>query len=493
MKKRFTVILLALMMLFSSCNTENSGGSVDSSSDAVSYEDTATENETTTVDATTTETTNTETTDTSANETTSEETSTEIEKPSELNLIYTSLSKGKLNATVILDCEDGVYELFYADITGAKLEKYTRFDEITVENGAGSVDISDLVIPPNAVKIVAVNKENATQYSAKISSDVLINEEQAYIFGVLSDVHFGRYNISGTGDDAIGAFDNALDHFDGLGVDFVAIAGDITSEGEEESFVKYNEAISTRDYEIFSCTGNHDVTAIDNGLWQQYMNKDAFDGTNAQIIDVASNGLDFVFAPDEANETGDVFIFLSQIRWSYNSPTSTLLSFSQINWLKSMAEKYKDKTVYLFFHTFLCGPDGEGHTGVGNIMNPAGYEYDLPYTSGCGDEKLFRSILKDYKNIIFFSGHSHWMFEMEKYNENTNFSNFDGEYGYMVHVPSVTEPRYIGDEDTYRISKNTENSQGWIIYAYDEYTLLVPVDFVTETYYTEYMEIIYTE
>ncbi len=463
-------------MLLSSCNTQSSSPSDSSTDEEASHEQT---------------TDGQSTAEITSDTTTDEESSTQEPEITPLTFVYTSQDMGQLDATLTLEGEDGIYEIYYTDTELSRLEGYNKITEITVENGIGSIDIIDSVIPPTAFGIIAINTETKDTYEAKIQSERLLGEE-AYIFGVLSDVHFGRYNVSGTGDDAIGAFDNALDHFDEIGVDFVAITGDITSEGEEESLIKYTEAISTRNYEVFSCTGNHDVTAIANGLWKQYMNKEAFDGSNPQITDVSTNGLDFVFCPNEAETTGDVFVFLSQKRWSYNSSTSTLLDFSQINWLKSVAEKYKDKTVYLFFHTFLCGPDGEGHTGVGNIKNPAGYEYDLPYTSGCGDEKLFRGILEKYKNIIFFSGHSHWMFEMEKYNENANFSNFNAEYGYMVHVPSVTEPRWVDDDDTYRESKNTQSSQGWIIYAYDEYTLMIPVDFVTGTYYTEYMEIIYT-
>jgi hypothetical protein len=97
---------------------------------------------------------------------------------------------------------------------------------------------------------------------------------------------------------------------------------------------------------------------------------------------------------------------------------------------------------------------------------------------------------KEYKNVIYFSGHSHWMFELEIYNENLNVSNFDGEYCYMVHNPSVCEPRWIGEDDSHRTSKTGVVSEGWIIEMYDDFMILIPVDFISQVFYTEYMEII---
>jgi hypothetical protein len=203
---------------------------------------------------------------------------------------------------------------------------------------------------------------------------------------------------------------------------------------------------------------------------------------------LAENGVDFYYTPGQ--EDGDVFVFLNVTMWSYSDKAKPAMSTLQILWFEDILEQHADDQVYLFFHLFMCGPDGKSHTGVGNIMNPGGYTYPLPYRYGNADERILRSILKDYKNVVYFSGHSHWMFEMEIYNEKTNFSNFDGEYCYMVHIPSVTEPRWIGENDTERTGKNGTESQGWLIYDYGDTTVLLPIDFISGTVYTEYMEII---
>lgn len=344
----------------------------------------------------------------------------------------------------------------------------------------------DVMLIPETSRLIAYDRATETEYSVEIDSAYALGE-MPFIFAALSDVHYGRYYSKGP-DDALFAFDNALDFIDSLEADFVGIAGDLSNSGEQSSYIYYSEAIDDRLYPVYTCTGNHDDKGITNGNWKRYINTDIT--TNPDVVNVARNGLDFVYKP--YNLKGDVFVFLSQVRWQYgNKNTHTILDQSQLDWLEDVLEEYKDETVYLFFHTFMCGPDGEGHTGVGNLSNGK-YEYDLPYTYGASDEVRFRALMKEYKNVMYFSGHSHWMFELEKYNSNTNFSNFDGEYAYMVHVPSVTEPRYIGDGDSNRTGMNGQKSQGWICYDYGDTVVLLPVEFSTGEFLYEYMEMVHT-
>ena len=272
-------------------------------------------------------------------------------------------------------------------------------------------------------------------------------------------------------------------------MDFVGIAGDLSVDGEKDAFEKFNAAIAPYVYPVYTVAGNHDVDAVQDKRWEDNINTGIKD--DAEVISIASNNYDFVYAP--ADLDGDVFIFLSQSKAQYNTETARLLSDEQLDWLEAELAKYTDRTVYLFFHTFLCGPDGEWHTGVGNIKNPGGYTYNLPYTFGNADEVRFRTLLTENKNVIWFSGHSHWTFEMEIYGDWANFSNYDGEFAYCVHVPSVTEPRTIGENDEKRTGLDGESSQGWLLYDYGDAVLLLPINFMTGTVHTEYMEIIFTK
>lgn len=399
---------------------------------------------------------------------------------------------GILNAELKISSEEsGELSICFGDGEGNVLEAYTPIKKLSFSSsGEQSVELKDVKIPPEAVHLVLV--KNGSKIDLKDCKKVKIPEEctnfgsAELIFGALSDVHFNKYDTLGTGDDAVYAFDLALDFFESKGADLVAVAGDISKNGEEEAFIKYAEMIQGRGFEVLSCVGNHDITAVSGGFWTKYVTSEIleYDG----VLDVSENGLDFTYSESD----GEVFIFLNQSFWDYGREGSRLLRGEQLDWLEQMAQKYENATLYLFFHTFLSSPSGDAADAVGNLRNPGGYEYDLPYTFGTRDEVRFRRILHENKNIIFFSGHSHWMFEMEIYNENLNVSSFGGEYGYMVHVPSVTEPRYIGENDTSRTSLNGQSSQGYLIYVYDSCTVLLPYDFISGACYTEYIEVIKT-
>lgn len=383
-------------------------------------------------------------------------------------------AKGWLSGKIALNIEPCEYELYFGNENG-KLENYSK-----IGSYFGNFDLNGVVVPPQATHIVLdTGKETYTQ---KIPEECLLFNMDATVFGVLSDVHFNRYNIGGE-DPAIVSFDRALDYFGEIDVDFVGICGDISDSGKESAFEKYNDAIKDRPFPVYTVTGNHDVSAIESGLWKEYISD------NIEDCAFAENGLDFVLAPQSLG--GDVVVFLNQVRWEYNTGKSTILDQEQLDWLENVLIENKDRRVYLFFHTFMRGPDGKVHTGVGNVQNSVGHKYKLPYTYGTKDEVVFRRLMKEYKNVVYFSGHSHWMFEAEKYGEWANYSNFDGEYCHMFHVPSVTEPRWMEDTDTFTTSKTLEYSQGTIVYDYGEFSVFVPIDFISGALYTEYMEIVY--
>lgn len=402
-----------------------------------------------------------------------------IKAPEEISLLTVDIeegaTKGKISATFSLPTATGSYGLYLADNEKNVLDGYTSIGEIV---GGGTSRIEGLVFTGEAKFIVAKGSESY-QYFVKIPSEYQLNEKE-YTFGAVSDVHFNKGDY----------FNIALDYFDKCSVDLVGVAGDLTDNGESELIEKYNSAIKDREYSVFTTSGNHDVSAIKDGRWAQEVNTTI--NSDPQVICIAENGIDFAYAPSQKKDI--LFVFLCQTSWSYPSqPDSTeytILEKEQLTWLRGILEENQDKNVFLFFHTFLSAPDGSQESAVGNLRNPGGYAYDLPFSYGSADEIEFRALMKEYKNVIYFSGHSHWMFEMEKYNPNLNFSNYGGEYCYMVHSPSVSEPRWIGENDTSRTSKTGEASEGWLVEVYDEAIVLIPVDFISEVIYTQYMKII---
>lgn len=431
------------------------------------------------------------TTSTTTAATTSLEILTTGPYPDDVELIIDEkLSKKGLVTFAINFREAGTYSLSYYNKDGILSDAPVILDEeIVVEDDdpeemaiLHTESFEDMILPPDASGILAKNLETNEEHSLPFGSKYALTDKK-FVFAALSDVHYNQnqYPVY---------LDIALDYIDGLNVDFVAIAGDLSTSGEVDALKKFNREIEGRSYPVYTVTGNHDVSAVNDGTWIRYINQDIYDSSNTEIVNVAENKLDFVYRPRKLG--GNVFVFLSQVRSEYgNADSHTILDDSQLIWLENVLEEYKDETVYLFFHTFLCGPDGEGHTGVGNFSTGK-YKYGLYYTYGAKDEVKFRNLMKEYKNVLYFSGHSHWMFEMEVYNPITNYSNFDGDYAHMIHVPSVTEPRYVGPNDSHRTSMNGKSSQGWIIYDYGDAILMLPIEFITGEYLYEYMEIIHT-
>ena len=115
----------------------------------------------------------------------------------------------------------------------------------------------------------------------------------------------------------------------------------------------------------------------------------------------------------------------------------------------------------------------------GNIINPLGATYTLTYVKGNKDEKRFKQLLAEYKNVVFFNGHSHWSYDMQKYNRELNISDYDGKYAPMVHVSSVAAPRTVTDTSLVQKSNPGYMSEGLYMTVYNDMLLIRAVDFIS--------------
>lgn len=403
---------------------------------------------------------------------------------------YDNEIPGSAAGTVTVTAKlNGSYDLYWGTDEGEKLSEnlggytvyYSEFAEVDVKNGEGSTDIYDFTAIPEGAETVLVYKGLILAGEAEIpDGKVADNGEKLYSFGALSDVHFNRYNGSLTGDDACITFPNALNFFNELGVEAVGISGDISADGERNAFEKFNTIASEFDFPVYTCTGNHDVSSyytLKN--WQELINTGVYGENKADGVKaVASNGLDFVYAPESLG--GDAFIFLSQYQWDYGEAHSRILTDAQLDWLEGQLEIYKDNTVYLFFHTFLNNPiEGENpHMGEGNLENNVGRHYNLAFTEGCPDEVRFEDMMDKYENVVFFNGHSHWAYDMQEFNPQLNITNYGGEYATMVHVSSVSSPR----RTTANIDDSSEHymrsSEGTLVEVYEDRIVFTACEFL---------------
>lgn len=403
------------------------------------------------------------------------------------NSIYYSAA-GTITVT---SSKDTTYEIYWGDSGGKKLScelpgggsaDYSRLTAVTVSNGTGSSEIYSFTSIPVGAECVLAYKGNVEAGGMKLPAGKITKKDNSvYSFGGLSDVHFNRYSRSG-GDDAMITFPKALNFLNNCGVSLVAMSGDISARSEDSAFEKFGAIASMYDFPVYTCTGNHDCVyndTVNMSAWQANMNPGVYGEKKADgICDIAENGLDFVYAPK--NTDGDVFVFFSQIYWWYGTAESRLVTDSQLDWLSGVLEKYKTKTVYLFFHTFLANCITlDAGTGEGNNLSPSGVYYSLNYTVGATDEVRFRGLMEKYKNVVFFNGHSHWKYSTSlKYNKIANITDYDGKYATMVHISSVTSPRDMIDNGTAAGDFALYSSEGMLIKVYKDHIQFIAVDFM---------------
>lgn len=409
------------------------------------------------------------------------------------NITYSNDNIGCIGGTIEFNCpsvENGeTIRLLWGDNASAPLifnsgnfnMPYSEFATATVQNGKVTINLNSYTAIPNGAKSILFYHNDNLIYTHPIAENKQYNGELLYNFGALSDVHFGRY-YSGkypTRDDAETTFDNALDLFESLEkVDLVAISGDLTVAGEELSLQKYNATISGRNFPVYSCTGNHDMNALGTGIWKQYVNNEVYRNYKDMPEILAVKGNDFVYRAPNGNEH-DVFIFLSQHTGHYGNYLSELLSVEQLKWLETQLEKHKNETVYLFFHTFLTDIEG-GNLGCGNAVSSTGVSYTLPFTYRCEDEIVFRNLLIKYKNVMFFSGHSHFEYSLQNLNVNLNVYDREGTTGPQIHLSSVTAPRNF-NKDGNTIELHGKESQGSLVSVYKDKIIVYGIDFNKKT------------
>ena len=393
---------------------------------------------------------------------------------------------------------DGDYKLYWGDENEKVLSidvasytaTYSEFLTVEVDDGFGKGEVYEFTAIPEGAETVLAYK--GPFFAAAIDiPDYKIpgREEENYRFGALSDVHFNRYALSLT-DDSMVAFPNALNFLKEMGISFVAMSGDLSAGAETSAYEKFNYIVSKFDFPVYTCTGNHDVNGdLNKEDWLNNVNTGVYSDTLPEgVRDVNIDTFDFVYEPKDGK--GDVFIFLSQQWWSYNNYPDTeengetdgesrILSDSQLDWLEQELEKDKDKTVYLFFHTFLSNMQtGEKQTGEGNCVNNVGEHYNLVYTKGTEDESRFSALMTKYKNVIFFNGHSHYMYSMTKYNPLLNITDYDGQTATMVHVSSVSSPRSLTDNSDDDYEHYMRDSEGYLVTVYDDYIILQGINFL---------------
>lgn len=261
--------------------------------------------------------------------------------------------------------------------------------------------------------------------------------KKIYSFGALSDIHIG---VDTSRDD----FKAALSYLNDA-VDFVCISGDLVHGGSDvalEQSIIYKDIVDNyATIPVYACAGNHDGAYV----------------ANVESVITSYTGQPLYYSLVQGD---DVFIFVGDV----SSSEGQLFTKAELQWLHEILEKYRNKRCFLFQHV---RPDDS----CGNALGI--YTYDI---WGGAEQTVFESLLKHYHNVIFFHGHSHLRFAMQKYDKKANYDNIWG--CHSVHVPSLAVPRDTMSLVNPSIKNVYAASEGYIVDVYKTGIHLKGIDFV---------------
>lgn len=298
----------------------------------------------------------------------------------------------------------------------------------------GNTDISSSAISGNIITI------------ANVTGNIVITatalESPRYSFGVMSDIHMPEDEetdtIYGTKYQGKTKFTKAMQLVQNKGLEFICSTGDLTTFSHDASLNNLKNILDTQQIPFFSCNGNHD--GENNKSWNTYLGHD----------------INYTFVKND-----DIFIFISAIN---ETPA--------IDYLKTQLNAYKNKRIFLFMHFPLTGYAGLKTNQI----------YGFEENSTKDDEIL--SLLKSHINVYCFSGHTHYIFELQEKYPNINISKLDYYYTSLIHVPSLTQPRNDAGNMT-NLSDSNQYLEMWIVNVYTDKIVLNAINLVNnQTLYT---------
>lgn len=296
-------------------------------------------------------------------------------------------------------------------------------------------------------------------------------DERIFRFGILSDVH--NNNADSQSNEDIADFENALTYLNNNeSVNMTCICGDITQGGRPAQFAIYRDIVADKspNTPVYTTTGNHDCPSSSDILstdWEPYTG-------NPKTFEIIKT----------VNGKELIFLFLGMSRYSLGDGGVPYLN-DDIDWLEEKLETYRNKRVFVITHLFF--PEKAGN-----------FKKIYPSTNWLGGAQLTRllSLNERYLNSIWFSGHSHWKWYLQQYEEKANiFRSYDETSGnptcgWCVHIPSCASPIDSNGTNT-RVSKPLE-SEGAIVDVYDDYIVIRGMVFKNErdtTYVNKYLPV----
>ncbi len=342
----------------------------------------------------------------------------------------------------------------HIDLTSAM---QSLFDGVSTPTGAVTVPTVSAFQSPcninaliNAANTVTGKSDQNLTNAVQSLLDEYVGESPVYSFGVLSDLHV-QY---ATGVDDLNRAFSYLEER----VPFTCICGDLVSWASAENMAQYKSLVVDAPWkmEIYEAAGNH----------ESYPAQGVTGTVNEMLYTQSTeNPLYYSF-----EKNGDVFIMLSL---KTDVPSVTFPS-GALTWLENTLKANKNKRCFVFQHV---------HDRYDLTADPS-HRYSNILTGNDGDK--FLSLMKTYKNAVWFHGHTHLSVTADR----KGAYPVGHDLGYKsVHIPSLVSPRYYNAEanaleDYYykngiKIYGGT-HSEGYICDVYRNKIVLRTIDFAKQ-------------
>ncbi|MGW0738074.1 DUF4073 domain-containing protein [Streptomyces sp. NPDC002851] len=181
----------------------------------------------------------------------------------------------------------------------------------------------------------------------------------------------------------------ALDNLASLGgSDALVIAGDLVAQGTVQQYEDLYGTLADHPHpdRVLAALGNH----------EQY-NADPFDTQVKRFLEYT--GMPEVYSQTTAAGLPLLFIGTTAPAKNGTSPPFVTLGASQLSWLDGALKQHADSPYVLVFSHHVLPGTVSGTTGP-----DAARFYDQDFV----DETELLTILGQHKNVVFFSGHTHW-------------------------------------------------------------------------------------
>ncbi|MGM9680848.1 MAG: metallophosphoesterase family protein [Eubacteriales bacterium] len=360
---------------------------------------------------------------------------------------FVGAADGKLTVTAGEGGLPDSYAVYWGNSDG-KLENYTAFAPVFCTGQVTAYEmVANTLIPTEADRILvySVKGKNISQtaatvmlpdgcndydfgallYEMQVVSDIHLNASQSH----LHNVHFAAVlaDIQMLSPNSIGLFIN----------------GDIADHGQVSEYRAFRQLIENAGDslpEVYCAIGNHDLAQGPYATQLANFTEYSEPCTDQPYADLWLNGVHFIFLGSEAEGL------------------NAQLSRTQLNWLKkALAEnRNENRPIYVFLHQ--------------GLMDTVAGTFEYQGWHGVNQARQLAAILKDYPEVVLFSGHSHWemdsLYSMKARDEN------------LPTVFNTAATAYLWNDVAMSTNVGVEGSQGYYIKAYSDKLLVLGRDFV---------------